>query len=489
MLKKTFLIVLFTVLVSGLLIAGINFNITKAEDYESSGTTVGGIIWENTTWTLENSPYIFVDNVTVPEGVTLTIEPGVSINFDLWMLRVDGTLCARGNQSRGIIMYSYEEPLFKYHPRIYFSPSSTPWDEIKRTGCVIEYTIIEFYYHSGSMITGSFTKISNCLILSHGETALTTKGIVSNNTIIGYYRGILAGGNCNILHNIILRAEHGIFLGTSSPRYPDDTDSPMIVGNLLLDNQNAVYLGSSWGQPYIANNTLVNNVVAFKYSGYPKEDFLIINNNIYNNSYNFFVEREDPRITINVTHNWWGTINTSLIDQKIYDQNDNRRLCLVNYRPILTSPAVAPPVLSTIQISAVIQEPEQNKVEPYQEVIVRANVTDQIIGVGKVLLGYSVDGGPFNYLTMIYNETLGLYEGIIPGQEENVLVKYYVHASDMVNEYNVNEDNYGQYYAYTVIPEFPQPTILLLFAFITLIATILLKKKARPKSPPQFSLK
>jgi len=46
-----------------------------------------------------------------------------------------------------------------------------------------------------------------------------------------------------------------------------------------------------------------------------------------------------------------------------------------------------------------------------------------------------------------------------------------------------NQDNFP------IIPEFPQPIILLLFAFTTLIATILLKKKARPKSPPQFSFK
>lgn len=42
-------------------------------------TFVGGIIWENTTWTLENSPYIITDTVQIPENVTLTIEPGVIV--------------------------------------------------------------------------------------------------------------------------------------------------------------------------------------------------------------------------------------------------------------------------------------------------------------------------------------------------------------------------------------------------------------------------
>jgi len=211
--------------------------------------------------------------------------------------------------------------------------------------------------------------------------------------------------------------------------------------------------------------------------GIVAEIFTIVYNNIYDG---FKVEKEDPRITINVTHNWWGTTNTSLIDQKIYDQNDNRRLCLINYKPILTSPAIAPPVFSNIQISAVTQEPGPEKVEPHQEVIVRANVTDQIFGVGTVMLDYSTDGGlTWNRLTMYYNETLGLYEAVIPGQEENVFVKYYIYASDKINEYYVNENNNGQYFTYTVVPEFPSITILLLLMLVTLIAIIPLKKRKR----------
>jgi len=76
---KMFFAVLFTVLVSAFLVAEINFNVTKAADYGSSGTTVGGIIWEDTTWTLENSPYEITDTVQIPGVVTLTIEPGVFV--------------------------------------------------------------------------------------------------------------------------------------------------------------------------------------------------------------------------------------------------------------------------------------------------------------------------------------------------------------------------------------------------------------------------
>jgi len=46
---------------------------------------------------LANSPYIVTGNILVNQGVTLTIEPGVTVKFnkDLYMY-VDGTLIARG---------------------------------------------------------------------------------------------------------------------------------------------------------------------------------------------------------------------------------------------------------------------------------------------------------------------------------------------------------------------------------------------------------
>ena len=44
-------------------------------------TNVSGGIYANTTWTLANSPYIVTDTVVVFPGVTLTIQPGVTVKF------------------------------------------------------------------------------------------------------------------------------------------------------------------------------------------------------------------------------------------------------------------------------------------------------------------------------------------------------------------------------------------------------------------------
>jgi len=479
MLKKLFLGVLFTVLVSGLLIAGINLSVTKAVDYGGSGTSVGGIISQNTTWTLENSPYTFVDTVTVAKGITLTIEPGVTVDMDFWSLRVEGTLHAVGNETHRIKMEALAQQL-DYQWRIYFADCSTPWDDVTGTGCVIEYAEINFWCLP-SGIHGGAPKISNNIIQFTGSMAISTSGIISNNTIIGGYSAIGAMGNALVSFNIIDVQEAGISIGATA-------DSPQITWNFIRGCWNGIIFSGGWiGSPTVANNTVVDcrNGISFPHYLNPGglDRASILYNNIYDNIYAVEVGKQDPRITINVTYNWWGTTNTSLIDEKIYDQKDDRSLSLVNYVPILFSPAIAPPNLSPIQIHSVTQEPEQDMVVLYQEVTVRANVTDQIIGVGDAILCYSVNGGStWNYSNMICNKTLGLYEGIIPGQPENTLVKYYVHASDKLHYHYVNEDNHGQYYVYTVIPEFPSTLMLLILIILSTLTIIFMKKATKTNS-------
>lgn len=50
--------------------------------YVNSQTSVAGGIYQNTTCTLANSPYIVTGSIVVFQGNTLTIEPGVEIRID-----------------------------------------------------------------------------------------------------------------------------------------------------------------------------------------------------------------------------------------------------------------------------------------------------------------------------------------------------------------------------------------------------------------------
>jgi RHS repeat-associated protein len=79
-----------------------------AEPPVAGATNVSGTISTNTTWTAANSPYVMTGNVTVNAGVTLTIEPGVTVqgNLNTRSLTVNGSLSAAGTSSSPIAFTS-----------------------------------------------------------------------------------------------------------------------------------------------------------------------------------------------------------------------------------------------------------------------------------------------------------------------------------------------------------------------------------------------
>jgi hypothetical protein len=78
----------------------------------SAQTQVTGSLPGNTTWTVAGSPYwIYINSVTVEEGDTLTIEPGVVIKSveGNGGLTVEGTLLANGTAVNPIIFTSEKD--------------------------------------------------------------------------------------------------------------------------------------------------------------------------------------------------------------------------------------------------------------------------------------------------------------------------------------------------------------------------------------------
>ena len=123
----------------------------------NADTNISGIISSNTTWTLANSPYITKGSVLVNKGVTLTIEPGVTVKFNKGhSLQIDGTLIARGNSSNKITFTSAQAaPAPGDWGYILFSDSSidATYDETGNyiSGAILEYAVVE--YAGGSSVS------------------------------------------------------------------------------------------------------------------------------------------------------------------------------------------------------------------------------------------------------------------------------------------------------------------------------------------------
>ena len=66
-----------------------------ADNSSQAETQVGGAYRGSTTWLRSESPYVSVQNVEVPSGATLTIEPGVEVRLADHSFIVRGTLIAR----------------------------------------------------------------------------------------------------------------------------------------------------------------------------------------------------------------------------------------------------------------------------------------------------------------------------------------------------------------------------------------------------------
>jgi len=363
--KKTIL----TEILTGFLITIIVFVLVIAEGIQpimaQNFTPVIGIINQDITWTKANSPYNLEGNTLVANGVTLTIQPGVTVNLNTYYIQVNGTLIARGNNAN---------PIYFSDGQITFTQSSTDWNESTGIGSIIENAVL-----NSTLTLNNSPKIHNDTVYSAINIQRTTGvPIISNNTIKGGIsvagngmpiisnntfldQGIsLFAANATVSGNTISGCSTGIIAYT---QFWDDShqdawanSTSLIEGNLIVNNTIGVQVseqqGSKLGSPIVRNNTVTKNAIGIylTWIGLSGPNPTILNNNIYNNSnYNI---KSTLSNDINATYNWWGTTNASLTGQKIYDFNYDFNLGTINFAPFLNESNPAAPKVPTFIISA-----------------------------------------------------------------------------------------------------------------------------------------
>jgi hypothetical protein len=134
----------------------------------------------------------------------------------------------------------------------------------------------------------------------------------------------------------------------------------------------------------------------------------------------------------------------------------------------------------TVPVIEKVSRVPENEVQPAQGTKILVNATDTGSGVKSVILSYTVDNITWFNSQMLFNPISGLYEYFVPGQQANTQVEYRILAYDNAGNEKIG-DNQGQYYVYTVVPEFPASEALMFFMVLTLLAVAFQKRVCKGK--------
>lgn len=89
----------------------VNYSLLEGEedDGSNSSTLILNDITEDTTWTKLGSPYVVNEDISIMSGVTLTIEPGVVVEFNSGIFFVEGVLKAIGSAEDPIYLNGFTD--------------------------------------------------------------------------------------------------------------------------------------------------------------------------------------------------------------------------------------------------------------------------------------------------------------------------------------------------------------------------------------------
>jgi len=251
------------------------------------------------TWTIAGSPYLINGDISIPNDSTLTIDPGVLVEFQgHYKLNVQGRLLAIGSKTDSIVFTVNDTTGFSdpnitdggWHG-IRFDSTAESNDSSKIVYCKLEFgkavgsNYIDDSGGAISILNFSKLSISNCFIKNNLSGILPDGGgggiaiafnsnpILANNKITnnkshstyGGGGGIGIRNDCNpeLINNIITNNYARLAGGGVTISY---NSNPILKNNLIANNSafgddysNGGGINISYCNPILINNTITNN--------------------------------------------------------------------------------------------------------------------------------------------------------------------------------------------------------------------------------------
>jgi RHS repeat-associated protein len=231
---------------------------------------VGGTISAHTTWTTANSPYVVNNDVTVNNGVILSIQPGVVVKFQNGRrLTVNGVLAASGASANPIIFTSFLDDTYAGDTNGdggATRPAAGAWGGITlaATASASNLTNVLMRY-AGISVSGSSPSISNSTVMQASGAGISVSNAGAPNLQLNTVRdnggaGISLSGSSPTIQNSVFVNNGGAAITMDGNSLPDN------AGNRAYYNDyNGIQVSGTAGTrgswhadlPYIINGGLI----------------------------------------------------------------------------------------------------------------------------------------------------------------------------------------------------------------------------------------
>lgn len=312
--------------------------------YEIPKTVISAntVIRENTTWTAESSPYYVPSGTQIAANATLTIEAGAVIEGD----RITGCATCTGEggaqigatpiTNAGVVKVQGSSGL---RAKLYgFGVSNTQSGSVS-----IQYADL----YETPLPTGSTNKL--VLLDSRVERASVTEDMTNGVRSLRSY-GVNLGQNSDVERNTFINSAGLLFDSTSTIKNNLFVD---MASPLTLTSASTIYTPSTTGGSgtysyaptavtlnsflFKIGNTNANRIAVTMFSGVGCS---VAASSASGSTCTPFV--------FDVSNNFWGTTNNTVIASRIVDKNGNVNLnSEINYTPALEKPDAATPVDDT----------------------------------------------------------------------------------------------------------------------------------------------